>query len=307
MTIHLAENKDVRIAYETFGAAGGEPLLLIMGLDFQMVWWPDGLCTMLADRGFHVARFDNRDAGLSTHATDPARRPCRSAAGRARRLHGGGHGQGRPGGDVVLGWGSAHLLGGSLGSALALGTAILQPERVRTVTGMEAAPWRTVDTLRYIRFGVFARFFRLRQPPTEEGAVQTLVEIQRILSSPNHPFDEEWTRHVAEVSHRRAPRDPGSTQRQLAAGRAEPALARRLGEVVAPTLVVNGEDDPLVRSSAGAALARRIPGARSVVYPRMGHTLPAHVWDRLADAVAAQANLEKVPRPGRPSGAAPPA
>jgi pimeloyl-ACP methyl ester carboxylesterase len=305
MAVELAHNGAVEIAYETFGPSGGEPLLLIMGLDFQMVWWPEGFCTALVDRGFRVARFDNRDTGLSTHVTAPARR---SSAGRRA-------GPVPPPYSAVdmvedglavmsaLGWGSAHLLGGSMGSSLALTTAILNPDRVRTVTAVEAAPWRTLDTLRYIRFGVFLRFLRMRQPPTEEGAVQTLVEIQRILSSPRHLFDEDWAHRVAETSHRRAPRDPGSTQRQLAAGRADPGLARRLGEVVAPTLVVNGEDDPLVRPSAGAALARRIPGARSVVYPRMGHTLPEHVWGPLADAVAAHAGLEAVPRPGRPSGA----
>lgn len=301
--VELARNGAVEIAYETFGPPDGAPLLLIMGLDFQMVWWPDGFCEQLVARGFRVARFDNRDTGLSTHVTAPGRRPFAGLrAGSAPPPY--------TAVDMVedglavmaaLGWDSAHLLGGSMGSSLALSTAILRPERVRTVTAVEAAPWRTVDTLRFIRFGVLTRFLRMRQPPTEEGAVQTLVEIQRILSSPHHPFDEQWARRAAETSHRRAPRDPGSTQRQLAAGRAEPALARRLGEVVAPTLVVNGQDDPLIRPSAGAALARRIPGARSVVYPRMGHTLPPHVWGRLADAVASLAGLPSVSGPDRPS------
>src|SRR5579863_2901866 len=62
-----AQNKDVTVAYETFGdLAAGEPLLLINGLDFQMVWWPDAFCQQLADRGFAVVRFDNRDSGLSS-------------------------------------------------------------------------------------------------------------------------------------------------------------------------------------------------------------------------------------------------
>ncbi|MFC7763054.1 alpha/beta fold hydrolase [Catellatospora bangladeshensis] len=73
MTVQTTHHGDVAVAYETFGPAGGEPLLLIMGLDYQMVWWPDGFCQALADRGFHVARFDNRDAGLSTHFTSPAK------------------------------------------------------------------------------------------------------------------------------------------------------------------------------------------------------------------------------------------
>ena len=73
--IGYARNGDVDLAYETFGdLASGEPLLLVMGLDFQMVWWPDEFIARLVDAGFAVVRFDNRDTGLSTHF-DPVERP----------------------------------------------------------------------------------------------------------------------------------------------------------------------------------------------------------------------------------------
>src|SRR5262249_30071681 len=67
MATGTARKGEVELAYETFGSPGGEPLLLIMGLGLQMLWWPDGLCRALAERGFDVTRFDNRDFGLSTH------------------------------------------------------------------------------------------------------------------------------------------------------------------------------------------------------------------------------------------------
>ncbi len=70
MNTAFARNGEVEIAYETFGAPGGQPLLLLNGLDYQMVWWPQALCAALAERGFHVARFDYRDSGLSTHFTE---------------------------------------------------------------------------------------------------------------------------------------------------------------------------------------------------------------------------------------------
>ena len=78
-----ARNGDVTIAYETFGdPATGVPLLCIMGLDFQMVWWPDDFCALLAERGFAVARFDNRDTGLSTHfSSGPRQSPWRALLG----------------------------------------------------------------------------------------------------------------------------------------------------------------------------------------------------------------------------------
>ena len=67
--MNTAHNGDISIAYETFGAADGEPLLLISGTGAQMIVWPEDLCAAFTDRGFQVARFDNRDTGLSTHLT----------------------------------------------------------------------------------------------------------------------------------------------------------------------------------------------------------------------------------------------
>ena len=73
--VRYVHRGDVRIAYETVGdLAHGEPLLLVMGLDFQMVWWPDELLERLVEAGFAVVRFDNRDAGL-TNAATPLERP----------------------------------------------------------------------------------------------------------------------------------------------------------------------------------------------------------------------------------------
>jgi pimeloyl-ACP methyl ester carboxylesterase len=293
--MRTAHNGEVALAYETFGSPAGQPLLLVMGLDFQMIWWPDGFCQALAERGFHVARFDNRDSGLSTHFFSPQREnPFRILA----------RGSSRPAytaSDMVddalavmdaLEWRSAHLVGASMGSALALVATVLHPQRVRTVTAMSGLPLRRVDTLRYLKFGVFLRFARIKHPDTDEGAIQTLVDVARILASPERPLDERWARSVAELSHARSPRDPGTTQRQLAAGRTLGTLAHRLDEITAPTLIINGADDALVRPSAAAALARQIPGARSVVHPGMGHNVPEHLWTTIADAITANAGIE---------------
>ena len=69
---------EIEIAYETFGAPGDPPLLLIMGLGMQMLAWRDDLCGLLADQGFRAIRFDNRDVGLSTHLDDAPSRTCPS-------------------------------------------------------------------------------------------------------------------------------------------------------------------------------------------------------------------------------------
>ena len=148
--VRRARNGAVELAYELVGPPGGEPLLLIMGLDSPMRWWPDGFCFALADRGFTVARFDNRGIGRS-----------RGPGGRAR----GGTGRAASAGysvlDMVedaeavldaLGWSSAHLVGQSLGASVAIGFGLRHPERVRTVTSISGLPrgYRIAEAARYV-------------------------------------------------------------------------------------------------------------------------------------------------------------
>ncbi|WP_183099723.1 alpha/beta fold hydrolase, partial [Nocardioides pelophilus] len=66
----LVDAGRVTLAYETFGSPDDPPLVLVMGVATQMLAWPDRFCQRLADAGFHVVRFDNRDIGLSTHLDD---------------------------------------------------------------------------------------------------------------------------------------------------------------------------------------------------------------------------------------------
>jgi len=279
-TTRYATNDDVTIAYETFGdLATGEPLLLIMGLDFQMVWWPDALCELLVDAGFAVVRFDNRDTGLSTHFESPARQsPWRALLGGTAPAY--------TGTDMLddveavldaVGWMSAHLMGISLGGGVAQAAALRRPSRVRSLTSCCSMPctapsWRK---LTYLRFRIFREMARLGEPTTPAEAVDVLVAIWRVLSGPA-PVDEEWVRRAATVSHDRAPRDPLTTQRQLAAWSRERLPA--LSTLRVPTLVISGEDDPLITLSGGRDVARQVPGAAFRAYPGMGHTLPERVW-----------------------------
>jgi pimeloyl-ACP methyl ester carboxylesterase len=58
---------DIDVAYECFGDAEAPPVLLMMGGGAQMINWPEGFCAELVSRGLRIIRFDNRDAGRSTH------------------------------------------------------------------------------------------------------------------------------------------------------------------------------------------------------------------------------------------------
>ena len=289
-----ASNGDVSIAYETFGdPAAGEPLLLMTGLDFQMVWWPDDFCGQLAARGFSVVRYDNRDAGLSTHFSSARREsPWRALLGLTRPTYSAF--------DLLddalavmdaVGWKSAHVMGASMGAGLAQSLAAAHPDRVRSLISCVGMPADSspVRLLTYLRFGVFLKLRKIKPAASRDGAVDNLVLIYRAISSPAYPFPEQWARTVAGISYDRSPPDPTSTQRQLAAGRA--CKLPPLSAISAPTLVIAGEADPIVKLKGGQDTARRIAGSVFVSYPGMGHNLPEELWPDVIDRIVAVAGL----------------
>ncbi len=294
--VRFAHNGSVKIAYESFGdLEHGEPLLLIMGLDFQMVWWHDDFCRALVDRGFAVVRFDNRDTGLSTHFSSPegVRTPWRAHLGLVAPAY--------TTVDMVadglavlddLGWSSAHLLGGSLGGLLAQATALLHPDRVRSVTSALALPAGSgpLRTMRYLKPGIMAKLARAgRSADDDEGMIEELVAAHRLMAGQGVGYDEAWARRTARLSHERAPRDPATTQRHMAAGRG--VTLPPLSSLRVPLLVINGELDPLVKVEAGRATARQVPGARFVSFPGMAHALPAPLWPDVIEEIATVAGL----------------
>jgi pimeloyl-ACP methyl ester carboxylesterase len=288
--IRYASNGKVSIAYETFGdPATGEPLLLITGLDFQMVWWPEAFCEQLVARGFAVVRFDNRDAGLSTHFSSGRKEsPWRALLGRTKPAYSAL--------DMLddalavmdaVGWPSAHVMGGSMGAGLAQALAALHPSRIRSLISCAGVP-ADVSPLRlltYIKFGVFLKLRKLKPAPSREGAIDNLVAVYRAIASPGFPFPEAWACQVAAISYDRSPPDPTATQRQLAAGRA--CKLPPLSAITVPTLVISGEADPIIKLRAGRETARRISGSVFVSYPGMGHNLPEELWPDIIDRIAA--------------------
>lgn len=288
MTVEWARNGDVDLAYETFGSSEGEPLLLTAGQTAQMVLWTDEFGTHLAEQGFHVARFDNRDSGLSTHFTSPKKEhPLKKLfLSKGPRPYTGAD----LSDDVIavmdaLGWDSAHVVGSSLGGMIVQATALRYPHRVRTLTSIMSPPgdagWKM---LFYVNFRTVARFSRLRLSGSREDAVQQFVEMTRMLSSPGYPFDEDQARELGELSYDRRPVDPTAYQRQ--SGATWPG--GKLRDVRIPTLVIHGENDPLIRALGGRAVAKAIPGARYVGYAGMGHdTLTKQLWPSIIDEIKA--------------------
>jgi pimeloyl-ACP methyl ester carboxylesterase len=271
-----AHNGKVRLAYEVFGKPGGRPLLLINGLDGQMIGWPDGFCEALTDDGFQVVRYDQRDQGLSTHFT-----------GRKRAYEFT---------DLIddmmavldaMGWESANLVGLSSGGGLAQYAALLHPERVRTLTLISAVPQygNPVLLFRYIRFpGPFKLVFH-RYGDSPEEKKRMLMDVTRLTVGRSLPLDEEWIDRVAEESVRRHYPDPHARARTLAAGRGARMPRGGIAGISQPVLVINGAEDPLVRPAAGRKIAEKVRNGRFVLVPRMGHLFAQPLWSELVSEI----------------------
>lgn len=266
-------NGDIEIAYETFGDPGGHPLLLIMGVGMPMSLWHEDFCAALVERGFHVARFDNRDAGRSTHV-DHAYTLADMAKDTVAVL------------DALI-WRSAHIVGASLGGMIGQVMAVHHADRVLSLTSMSSAPchsWRVSRP----KLGALLKIAGVAKKAGtgREAAGDTLVNIFRIAGSPGYPLEEDWLRQVGMANHDHGD-DPKAGRRQLAAIRASGDRRGELSRVTAPTLVVHGEADPLQSVRAGEATAAAIPGARLVTYAGMGHDLPRQLWPLIIDEICA--------------------
>jgi len=285
MTTSTAQHGGIDIAYEVEGTDSGEPILLIMGLGLSMSFWPEPFRHTLTERGFRVARFDNRDVGGSTHLTGLGRPSPLAFA--ARRWSGYRLTDMADDAAAVmdtLGWASAHVVGVSLGGMIAQTLAGRHPARVRTLTSISSTPaWhigRPHPRVLPVLLSVPAR--------NREAAARQLLRIFQAIGSPRYPLDADGIREAAERSFDQA-HDPDGILRQLATIVSAPDRRPLLRQLHQPALVVHGDADPLVRLSGGLATARAIPGAKLVVFPGMGHDLPAALQPVIADEITALA------------------
>jgi pimeloyl-ACP methyl ester carboxylesterase len=292
----IAPANGIELAYQEMGDADGEPLLLVMGLGTQMIAWDEGLCGQLAERGFRVVRFDNRDIGHSSRI-ESAGVPRRVDMMLGRRAS-------APyllrdmAADTVglmdhLGFDSAHVVGASMGGMVAQTAAIEHPERVRSLVSIMAntgSRWTGMPSRR-------AMAVLLAPPPhSREEAVARTLRTFRVIGSPGYPFDQDRLRDIAGRSYDRGHSSAG-VLRQLHAITASGDRTQALHAVRAPTTVIHGNRDPLVRPAGGRATARAIPGARLRIIDGMGHDLPRRLWPVFAEEIATNAARARHPQP----------
>lgn len=282
----------IALEVEDHGSPGGEPLVLIMGLGMQLVAWHPEFVAMLVARGFRVIRFDNRDIGKSSQLTGGKRLTALEILKlRFLRIPVQAPYKIRDMADDTVGLmdalriASAHIVGLSMGGMIAQEIALSYPQRMRSLisimstTGNPGLPQATREAMAIL----------MAPPPTtKQEFMERFVNTWKVLRVGRFPEDEALDLARGERTWERGI-NPAGSGRQLRAILASGSRKERLHAVKAPTLVIHGTVDPLVRPEGGKDTAASIPGAKLLMIKGLGHALPLPFWPEIIDAIAEHA------------------
>ena len=274
----------ITIEYDTFGNSGNPTILMIMGLGAQMITWDEELCRQIADRGFFVVRFDNRDVGL-TDKIEGGPRPNVLAA-MAGDTSSASYTLDDMAADAAglldaLDIDKAHIVGASMGGMIAQTFAINYPARTLSLCSIMSttgAPGTGTPHPHVVPILLGPR------PHSRAEAEDRAEEAVKAFGSKGLEVDWARVRQRAGEAFDRC-FYPVGFARQLVAILASGDRTERLHRLDVPTVVIHGTDDALVDPSGGTATAKAIPGAELIEIDGMGHDLPLGAWPTIVDAI----------------------
>jgi pimeloyl-ACP methyl ester carboxylesterase len=277
--------RGITICHESFGDEADPPLLLVMGLGMQLVGWHQDFCRQLADRGFHVIRFDNRDVGRSTHFDFPPPAIGQLVSRRFRPEQYGLEDMADDAAGLIeaLDLGPVHLVGASMGGMISQTLVARRPDLVRSLTSIMSNTGSRVTG--QPAFGLL-RLLLKRAPRDRESFIEHSVALFDVIGSEGS--DPSEVRELAAQSYDRGT-DQDGTGRQLGALLKTGNRTEMLRRIKVPTVVIHGTKDKLVRPSGGRATVKAIPGAKLIEIDGMGHDLPRPAWPRIIGAITENA------------------
>ncbi|MCX5744232.1 MAG: alpha/beta hydrolase [Proteobacteria bacterium] len=297
--VRYAKVGDLEIAYDVTGDRG-TPLVLVMGIGAQRIFWDAGFVALLVDAGFQVVRFDHRDIGQSTHLPREAPVPqimkllAKRMAGLAIEAP---YSLSDMASDVVgvldaAGIERAHVVGASLGGMVGQHLAIEHPARVRSLTAIMTSP----GARRFLPEPYALQALLAPAPKTREEAGRTVERMFTAIGSPAWATDGARLRAIGELAYERGT-SPRGFLRHFAAVLKSGDRSDRLTRVVAPTLVIHGSRDPMFPLAAGRALSTLVQDGTWLPIAGMGHDLPHQIWPTFVGAIrrhAARADAARV-------------
>lgn len=278
---------DLKLYYEDMGDIDDPPVLLIMGLGAQLLLWRVAFCEKLVSQGLRVIRYDNRDVGLSSKTQRRSSgqplvtKLLRSWLGLPSRSAYKLEDMADDAAAVLdhLGIDRAHIVGASMGGMIAQIFAARFRERTRTL----AIIFSSNNSALLPPPAPRALLALLKGPPPNsprDVIIDNAVRVGNIIGSPRYRVPEEQARAEAAEGYDRN-YYPQGVARHFGAVLGSGSLRRYNRQTTAPTVVIHGRADKLMRPFGGRAVARAIDGARLVTFDGMGHDLPQQLWDQV--------------------------
>lgn len=279
-TVDIGES--MSLCVEVGGDPKNPPLLLIMGLGSQLIFWPDSFIKALIEAGFFVIRFDNRDIGLSSKVARPFPRFPVNNVKMMARMQVGLTNRHYPVAynlfDMVedtkklidkLGLKNVFVVGASMGGMIAQILAAKYPKKVKKLGLLFTSnnqPFLPPTKLRQLQT-------LLSHPKTTqmEDVVEFGAWVIERIGSPNQ-VDVEEVKRLARLRFERCYHPRGSLQ-QLQAILATGSIVKYDKKITQPTIVIHGEKDGLIPAAHGRAVAKAIPDAEFYLIEGMGHDL----------------------------------
>jgi pimeloyl-ACP methyl ester carboxylesterase len=293
----------ISLHYESIGNDADPPLLLIMGLGVQMILWPDAFCAQLAAHGFRVIRFDNRDVGLSTHMhhLGVPNIPLEYVKFMMRIPVAAKYSLVDMADDTAgllsaLNIPKAHIVGMSMGGMIGQNFAVRHPEKIATLTSIMSTTGRRSLPQARLR-AMRAILSRPAKLGDTEAAIKRMVRVLQTIGSQTYPADIDYLRELC-TRHVMRSNDPRGAARQIAAIAAADDRTQIVRMIKAPTLVLHGEEDPLVPYAAGIETARCIRegggDAKLSILRGMGHDIPVVLWPQLIEEIVAHVRMHPI-------------
>jgi pimeloyl-ACP methyl ester carboxylesterase len=276
---------DLKLYYEDMGDVDDPPVLLIMGLGAQLLLWRTEFCERLVGHGLRVIRYDNRDVGLSgkterrSGGQPLVTRLARSWVGLRSNATYTLEDMADDAATVLdhLDINQAHIVGASMGGMIAQVFAAQFAERTRTL----GVIFSSNNSAFLPPPAPRALLALIKGPPPSSPRdiiLDNAVRVSRIIGSPRYRIPDEQVRAEAAEGYDRN-YYPQGIAGQFSAILGSGSLVHHDRRIVAPTVVIHGRSDKLMRPFGGRAIARAIGGARLVLFDGMGHDLPQQLWD----------------------------
>jgi pimeloyl-ACP methyl ester carboxylesterase len=264
---------------------------LVLGLGAQLTIWPDAFFEGLAKRGFFVIRYDNRDSGLSTGFDSWGLPNIPDAFARLMK----GETVDAPylvkdmAADAVglveaLGIDKAHMVGASMGGMIVQSVAALWPRRTRSMVSIMSTSGR--PGLPTGKPEALAMLTAQPEGPAREQIIAHGMKLRRAIAGPGYPIAEPELRAFVEKNVDRRWYPQGAARQYLSVI-ASGDRVELLKQVKVPTLVLHGEDDPLLPVACGRDVANLVAGAEIQTWPGWGHDFPGGMIPPLIDRVTA--------------------